>query len=65
MLNSELESLGREVVNYAYLVHKKLGPGLLEKIYESCLAHELSKAGIDFSRQLNIPIIYDGLAFGE
>jgi GxxExxY protein len=40
------EDLGRAVVNAAYQVHKKLGPGLLEKIYEVCMTHELRKAGI-------------------
>jgi GxxExxY protein len=52
-------------VDVAYLVHKKLGPGLLEKIYETCFCHELSKKGISFSRQVEIPIVYDGISFKE
>lgn len=39
----ELNNLGREIVDAAYKVHRGLGPGLLEKIYEVCLCHELSK----------------------
>jgi GxxExxY protein len=59
------ESIGKLVVNSAYLVHKQLGPGLLEKIYEACFCHELRKAGLSIRRQLEIPIVYDGLIFEE
>ena len=43
----ELDLVGKQIVDAAFLVHKKLGPGLLEKIYEICFCHELSKTGID------------------
>ena len=46
-------------------MHKKLEPGLLEKIYEVCFCHELSKRGLKYQRQVNIPIIYDGISFDE
>ena len=59
------ESIGKAIVNSAFLVHKSLGPGLLEKIYEVCLAHELHKAGYLVKRQVDIPIVYDGLVFDE
>lgn len=42
-------------------VHKELGPGLLESIYEDCLAIELKVAGIGFQRQVPIPVIYKGI----
>jgi GxxExxY protein len=61
----EEERIAKAIVNAAYLVHKALGPGLLEKVYEICLAHELIKAGFKVERQLEIPIIYDGLVFQE
>jgi GxxExxY protein len=61
----ELNALGKEIVDAAYKVHKSLGPGLLEKIYEICLCHELSKKGISSVRQTYIPIKYDGLMFDE
>lgn len=64
-LQPELNRLGREVVDAAYRVHKKLGPGLLEKIYEVCLCHELSKKGINSARQIDLPITYDDLTFEE
>lgn len=59
------EVIGKAVVNAAYKVHKELGPGLLEKVYEICMAHELRKAGFDVLRQIDIPVIYDGLVFEE
>lgn len=57
--------LCKEIVDCAYKVHSKLGPGLLEKIYEACFCHELSKKDIPFKRQVKLPIFYDGLEFDE
>lgn len=54
-----------EIVDCAFKVHKGLGPGLLEKIYEACFCHELTKKGIPFQRQVALPIYYDGLIFDE
>lgn len=59
------EDLAKEIVDAAYLVHKQLGPGLLERIYEVCFCHELSKKGIDTRRQVSVPIQYDGITFDE
>ena len=64
-LSDEEEYIGRAIVHAAYLVHSNLGPGLLEKIYEICLAHELSKAGLVAERQVKVPIVYDGIVFDE
>ncbi len=57
--------IGRVVVDSAYQVHRKLGPGLLESVYEVALAHELRKRGLAVERQLPIPIVYDGIQFDE
>ena len=62
---SEVESIGSEIVDSAYKVHKSLGPGLLEKIYEACLQHELQKRGLKVERQVSIPIKYDNITFDE
>lgn len=59
------EFLCKEIVDCAYRVHKELGPGLLEKVYEACFCHELKKKGIKFQRQVDLPIHYDGLVFDE
>jgi GxxExxY protein len=51
--------LGEVLLGCAIKVHTALGPGLLEGIYEACLAHELAKAGVRAERQVSLPIIYD------
>lgn len=65
MTTPEIEYIGKIIVNSAFKVHKELGPGLLEKVYEICLAHEIKKSGIEVKRQLDIPIVYDGIIFEE
>lgn len=64
-LSNEEEKIGKAIVNAAYEVHKELGPGLLEKIYEICFCHVLTKNGYEVKRQLNIPITFDNLIFEE
>lgn len=64
-LTEKEEFLAREIVDAAYKVHRELGPGLLEKIYEACFCHELAKKGIQFRRQVDLPIFYDGILFDE
>lgn len=59
------EQLCSEIFDCAYTVHKQLGPGLLEKIYEACFCYELEKRRINYERQKSIPIMYDELAFDE
>ena len=59
------EEIGKAVVNAAFEVHRDLGPGLLEKVYEVCVAHNLRKAGYEVKRQTDIPICYDGILFDE
>ncbi|MCW9708875.1 GxxExxY protein [Fodinibius salsisoli] len=60
-ISPELEKIGKGIVDSAYRVHKSLGPGLLEKIYEICFCHELSKKAIQSRRQVALPIHYEGL----
>jgi hypothetical protein len=50
------ELVAKEIVDSAYHVHKNLGPGLLEKIYEVCFCHELHKRGLKYQRQIDLPI---------
>ena len=61
----ELDEIGKKIVHAAYLVHKALGPGLLEKIYEICFCHELRKMGLTVKRQVVISIVYDDITFEE
>ncbi|MEA3492851.1 MAG: GxxExxY protein [Candidatus Margulisiibacteriota bacterium] len=51
------ELIAKEIVNAAYKVHKNLGPGLLESVYEVCFCHELNKAGLITKRQIYMPIV--------
>jgi GxxExxY protein len=65
MPSEKIEEIARVIVNSAFKVHKELGPGLLEKVYEACLAYEIEKAGLIVKRQVDIPIIYDGIQLNE
>ena len=60
-LPEETEFPARTVVDAAYKVHTMLGPGLLESVYEICLAHELRRRQIPTKTQMVIPILYEGL----
>jgi GxxExxY protein len=57
--------VAKRILDAAFLVHTKLGPGLLESVYEVVLAHELRKAGLSAERQKPMPISYDGILFEE
>ena len=58
MTKKEVTQLSYEIIGYAIKVHKKLGPGLLEKIYEECLKYELEKNGYNVKQQFNVAIDY-------
>ncbi|MGE3075200.1 MAG: GxxExxY protein [Dehalococcoidia bacterium] len=55
----------REIVGAAIDVHRELGPGLLENVYEECLAFELSQRGLAYERQLSVPLNYKGNALNS
>jgi GxxExxY protein len=57
--------IAKEILDSAFLVHTKLGPGLLESVYEVVLAHELRKKGFFVERQKPMAIVYDGIRFDE
>ncbi len=61
----EDERIAGCIVDAAIKVHKTLGPGLLEHVYEVCLCHELRKRGFKCERQVAVPITYDGIVFDE
>ena len=64
-LSEKEERIATGIVDAAYVLHRALGPGLLEKVYEVCFCHELCKRGLKFLRQVDIPITYDGMTFDE
>jgi GxxExxY protein len=55
--------LTESVIGAAITVHRELGPGLLESIYEKCLAFELADRGLSFTTQKEIPVCYKNLTF--
>ena len=61
MTKREITQLSYAITGCAIKVHKALGPGLLESIYEKCLKYELQKCGFNVTQQLTIPVFYDDL----
>ena len=62
MATGRLENeISGKIIGAAIEVHKKLGPGLLESAYEECLCHEMHLRGIEFERQVPLPLNYKGI----
>jgi len=57
-ISPAVNQIGRRVMDAAFAVHRTLGPGLLENVYETCLAEELRQAGLRVERQVGVPVIY-------
>ena len=57
----EINILSEQIIGASIEVHKNLGPGLLESVYEECLCHELGLRGIRFERQKELPVQYRGV----
>lgn len=64
-LSEHEEEIATQVVDCAYTVHSRLGPGLLESVYEVCFCHELEKRDLNFKKQVSVPVKYDGIVFHE
>jgi GxxExxY protein len=58
---AETEAVSKKVIDSSFMVHNKLGPGLLENVYELCLAHELGKLHVETKRQVALPVVYDDI----
>jgi len=56
----ELDNIGTKIVDAAYSVHKELGPGLLESVYEFCLIEELKSRNLTVASQMKLPVVYKG-----
>ena len=59
-ISDELERIGKAIVDSAYRVHKELGPGLLESVYEECMIYDLRQKGLQVDEQIYVPIEFDG-----
>lgn len=58
---TEVELVGEKILDAAFKVHTSLGPGLLESVYEACLAYEIRKSGLTVETQVALPVIYDNV----
>ena len=58
--SAALDNIARTCLDGAFAVHRTLGPGLLESVYEGCLAIELERRGLNYRRQLAVAVIYEG-----
>jgi GxxExxY protein len=63
--DSDFNALSEEIIGCAIEVHRELGPGLLESVYETALCIELKTATVDFKRQVGIPLYYKGELISE
>lgn len=63
--SAKLDALAHEVIGSAIEVHRALGPGLLEKVYENALCVELAHRQLPFRRQVPVQIVYRGVVVGE
>lgn len=61
----EINQLTEKIIGCAIEVHRQLGPGLLESLYESALCIELEQAGLKYSREATIPVVYKNHPIGE
>jgi GxxExxY protein len=59
----QLNKFSGQIIDCAITVHRALGCGLMESVYEACLAYELSKRGLKVDRQKAFPVKYDGISF--
>lgn len=57
----ETEAIAAQVIEAAFRVHRALGPGLLESVYEACMCHELARMGVPFEHQVGLPVTYEGI----
>ena len=57
----EFDALSKQVIGLAIEVHRELGPGLLESVYEKCLSYEVKEHEIEFVTQMSLPVAYKGL----
>lgn len=59
------DEIAKLTLDASFHIHRELGPGLLESVYETVLAHELRKMGLNVQTQVNIPFKWDQLTFGQ
>jgi len=61
----DLNTISSEIISSAITVHKELGPGLLESVYQSCMIVEFYQRGLKYESEVSIPVIYRGIMVNE
>jgi GxxExxY protein len=61
----DVDRVAKAIVDAAFHLHSHFGPGLLESVYEACLAHDLRQRGLRVERQVPVPVVYGELRFDE
>ncbi|MAX24116.1 MAG: GxxExxY protein [Phycisphaeraceae bacterium] len=62
---TQRDTLTEKVIGLAIQVHRTLGPGLLESVYQSCLCHELAQHGLRFKSEIELPVLYKGMKLDQ
>ena len=65
MFETTENRIARVIVDACFQIHSRLGPGLLESVYEAVLARDLARRGLTVGRQVPVPIVWGGLSFDE
>jgi GxxExxY protein len=60
MTRDQLNALSQQIIEAAIAVHRQMGPGLLESVYQGCMAIELAERGLHVQAQVQVPVIYNG-----
>jgi GxxExxY protein len=64
-VDPKLNVIAKKVVDAAFEIHTKLGPGLLESLYENCLVHEMVSRNLKVQRQVPVPVVYKNITFDD
>jgi len=65
MERSQYDDVSRIILDASITVHKEMGPGLLEAVYQQCLAKEFYLRGLSFQKEVSIPLVYKGLVLNK
>jgi GxxExxY protein len=65
MTEAELNQLSSQIIKAAINVHNEIGPGLLESVYNACMAIELADMGLEVKKEISVPITYRGRTIGD
>lgn len=65
MEREKYDDISKIILDSSIMVHREMGPGLLESVYQQCLAKEFSLRGLDFQKEVSIPLVYKGFVLNK